>query len=85
VNPMQLISSQTDVRRERYHNLFIKSNRQKNLMLTVQSVQFVHADMAESYDHTCGDVEVNYCMTYGQVGSRHVAPRYWLIIICKMY
>jgi hypothetical protein len=28
-NPMQLVSSQTDVRSERYCNLFIKSNKQK--------------------------------------------------------
>jgi hypothetical protein len=46
VNPMKLVSSQTDVGSERYCNLFIKSNRQKILMLTVQSVQ---ADVAGPY------------------------------------
>jgi hypothetical protein len=54
-NPMQFISSQTDIGSERYCNLFLKSNRQKILMLTVQSVQ---ADVAEPYDRTCGDVAV---------------------------
>jgi hypothetical protein len=39
-------------------------------MLTVQSVQ---ADVAESYDRTCGDVAVYYWMTGGRMGSRHVA------------
>jgi hypothetical protein len=48
-NPTQLVSSQTDVGSERYCNLFIKSNREKKMMLTVQSVQ---ADVAESYDRT---------------------------------
>jgi hypothetical protein len=49
-NPAQLISSQTDVRSERYCNLFIKSNRKKNLI--------VQADVAEPYDRTCGDMAV---------------------------
>jgi hypothetical protein len=30
VNPMQLVSSQTDVESERYSDLFVKSNRQTN-------------------------------------------------------
>jgi hypothetical protein len=46
-NPTQLVLSQTDVESERYYNLFIKSNRQKKMMLTVQSVQ---ADVAGPYD-----------------------------------
>jgi hypothetical protein len=46
-NPMQLISSQTDVGSERYHDLFESSNRQKKRTLTVQSVQ---ADVAGPYD-----------------------------------
>jgi hypothetical protein len=48
-NPMQLVSSQTDVGSERYCNLFVKSNRQKKMMLTVQSVQSVQDDVAGPY------------------------------------
>jgi hypothetical protein len=73
-NPMQFVLSQTDVRSERYNDPFIKSNRpKKKLMLTVQSVQSVQADVAEPYGRTCGDVVVNYCMTIGRMGGRHVA------------
>jgi hypothetical protein len=49
-NPMQLVSSQTDVGSERYCNLFIKSNRKKkDVDCTVRTVQ---ADVAEPYDCT---------------------------------
>jgi hypothetical protein len=64
-NPTQLISSQTDIGSERYSDMFIKSNKQKNLLLTVQSVQ---SDVAESYDRMCGDVVVYYWMIGGQMG-----------------
>jgi hypothetical protein len=73
-NPTQLISSQMDVGSERYSDMFIKSNSQKKkLMLTVQFVQSVQADVAEMYSRTCGDMAVNYCMTIGRMGGRHVA------------
>jgi hypothetical protein len=36
-NPTQLVSSQTDVGSERYCNLFVKSNRQKNGLLSLYS------------------------------------------------
>jgi hypothetical protein len=49
VNPMQLVSSQTDVGSERYCNLFRMSNRQKKGTLTVQSVQSIQVDVAGSY------------------------------------
>jgi hypothetical protein len=50
------------------------------MMLTVQSVQ---ADVAGSYDRTCGDVE-NICwLTVGQMGIRHVAYL-WLMVRCHV-
>jgi hypothetical protein len=38
----------------RYHNLFVKPNRQKNLMLTVQSVQSDVAGPYRPYDDMSG-------------------------------
>jgi hypothetical protein len=63
-NPTQLVSSQTDVGSERYCNLFVKSNRQKKMMLTVQSVQ---ADVAGPY------------RPYDDVASDDVAESGWLL------
>jgi hypothetical protein len=67
-NPMQLISSQTDVVSERYCNLFIKSNRQKknDVHCTVRTGT---GDVAGPYGRTCGDVVVNYWMTTSRMGS----------------
>ena len=64
VNPMQLVSSQTDVRSERYCNLFIKSNREKKT-LTVQSVQ---SDVVGSYDRTMMCQVVMWQMLIGRCG-----------------
>jgi hypothetical protein len=49
VNPTQLISSQTDIGSEIYHDLFESSNRKKKDVLTVQADK---ADVAGPYDCT---------------------------------
>jgi hypothetical protein len=77
------------------------------MMLTVQSVQSVQADVAgpyRPYDDvasddmaksswllkandvlTHGSFLVNDWVPHGPIVGCHVAPRYWLIVICKMY
>jgi hypothetical protein len=77
------------------------------MMLTVQSVQFIRADMVgpyRPYDDVASDdvVESGWLLKANDVLTRaiflvkdwvprgpimhcHVAPRYWLIVICKMY
>jgi hypothetical protein len=50
-NPTQLVSSQTDVGSERYHNLFGMSNRQKK-DADCKFVQSVQANVAGLYDRT---------------------------------
>jgi hypothetical protein len=64
-NPTQLVSSQTDVGSERYCNLFIKSNRQKKMMLTVQSVQ---ADVAGPYSPYADMEKMMWQLLIGRCG-----------------
>ena len=50
-----------------------KVKQAKKMVLTVQSVQFVQADVAEPCDRTCGDVARICWLIVGRMGSRHVA------------
>jgi hypothetical protein len=76
-NPTQLVSSQTDIGNERYCNMFVKSNRQNFLMLTVQSVQSVQDDVAGPY-RSYDDVENFGWQLRSNDVSTHV--NIWLVV-----